>query len=243
MFAEVWWVWGGGWEGLSVVRLPLRRHAAPLSGRSAAVPRHSGSHAEWVSFRSDFRKSVFLFLWFSNVSVFARYFITSAYLLSMIWRGRLAIELLKFPFSPLQQSWGTRVNEWSSPTLSCSSASSSATTSFPTTSTCARSFPAATWRPTPTCRAPAPPVMSPPTNPSARSRTQAAVSRWRHVGGICCGAWWVICATAWYKRVTQDYRLFNRTLVCRSLWKLITTPVLILMRYTQHLVFPSTMHT
>lgn len=35
---------------------------------------------------------------------------------------------------------------------------------------------------------------------------------------------------SWYKGIMWGYRLLNRTLVCRSRWKLITTPVLILTR-------------
>ncbi len=57
LFAEVWWVGGGGWEGLCVIRLPLCCHTTNLSGCTAPVPRYSGTHTEWV-----------LRLWFLNVS-------------------------------------------------------------------------------------------------------------------------------------------------------------------------------
>lgn len=158
----------------------------------------------------------------------------------MIWQGNPAIKLFKSSFPSLQRSPGMKVNEWSSPIWSCSSASSSVTMSFPTTSTCARSFPEVTWLLTPTCRARAPPAMSPPMNQSARSRRQAAVARMRHVGGICCGVWWVIWlqqskVTTRCEIITRGYRLFNRILVCQSRWKSIRTPVLILTRCIQHL--------
>ena len=93
-------------------------------------------------------------------------------------------------FSPLQPSRPTRASGWSSPTWCCSSASRSGTTSSPTTSTCARSSPAATWPLTPTCPAPAPPATTPATSRSARSRTLASASRWRHVLWGCVGWWW-----------------------------------------------------
>lgn len=121
-----------------------------------------------------------------NASVFARRPTTRSILIMCDSpRGNVALNI-QIPLFLLQPSRGTKVSGWSSPTWSCSSASSSATTSFPTTSTCARSSPAGTWRLTRICRARAPPAMSHPMSRSARSRMRAVVSRWRHVGGICC---------------------------------------------------------
>lgn len=133
-----------------------------------------------------------------------------------------------------------KASGWSSPTWSCSSASSSVTTSFPTTSTCARWFPAVTSLLTPTCCARAPPATSPPMNQSARSRRQAAAARTRHVGRRLLLVMWSLmshlCSSTkqqrGVKRVTWGFCLFNRIPACRSRWKSIKTPVLILMRYT-----------
>lgn len=131
-----------------------------------------------------------------------------------------------------------KANGWSSPTWSCSSVSSSVTTSSPTTFTCARSSPAATWLLTPTCRARDHPATSPPMNQNAKSRTRAAVSRWRHVGRHLLLVLWSVMShwhsntqvTVWLERVTWDYGLLDRIPVCQSRWRSITTPVLILMR-------------
>lgn len=104
-------------------------------------------------------------------------------------KGAPTLNYSTLPPSPLlitQPSRGTRASAWSSPIWCCSSASSSVTTSSPTTSTCAPSSPAATWRWTPTCRAPARLATSPRTSQSARSRRQAATARTRHVG---CRGW------------------------------------------------------
>lgn len=106
----------------------------------------------------------------------------TAYSLGVFCLSRLNYS--RAPLSPGQPSLEMKANEWSSPTWSCSSASSSDMMFFRTTSTCARSSPAATWPLTPTCRALAPPSTSPPTNPNAKSRKRAATWRWRHDGEI-----------------------------------------------------------
>lgn len=116
------------------------------------------------------------FLWIAFVStshcIFIRSFLS------------LSAQLFTCSSLPRQPSLEMKANEWSSPTWSCSSASSSDMMFFRTTSTCARSSPAATWPLTPTCRALAPPSTSPPTNPNAKSRKRAATWRWRHDGEI-----------------------------------------------------------
>lgn len=97
------------------------------------------------------------------------------------------------PF-PLQRSPGTKANEWSSPTWSYCSASSFVTTSFPTTSTCARLFPVVIWPLTPTCLAHVPPVTNLRMNQSVKIRRPAATARTRQVGGsCCCEVRWLSC--------------------------------------------------
>lgn len=99
--------------------------------------------------------------------------------------------------SPLQPSPGTKANVWSSLTWCYCSASSFVTTSFPTTSTCARLFPVVTWPLTPTCLAHVPPVTSLRMNQSAKIRRPAATARTRQVGGsCCCEVRWLSC-TVW----------------------------------------------
>lgn len=72
---------------------------------------------------------------------------------------------------------------------------------------------------------------------------------WGMLGGICCWCLWCVmshlysCTTqqCGVKGLTWSYCLFNRIPVCRSQWKSITTPVLILMRCT-HLSFSISFH-
>lgn len=104
VFAEVWWVGGGGWEGLRVVRLPLRCHAAGLSGCSAAVPRHSGARTEWVFFcRCD---SQMCQSWYDIEGtlypcVFASRFITHCiFIIHDLVRVKPGIQLFKSPSLP-----------------------------------------------------------------------------------------------------------------------------------------------
>lgn len=234
VFAEVWWFGGGGWERICVIWFTLICHSASLSGCSLTVPRHSGPHTKYVFFLTHFKLDLWLLIPLT----------LSQCIFEGFCEGNLPLNYWNPLFPRLQPSRGMKASEWSSPTWSYSFVSSFVMTYFPTTSTCARLFPVVTWLLTPTCPAHAPPVTNPQMNQSAKSRRQAATARMRHVGGSCCGAWWVRCAAVQFgvlQRVNMQLCCwFNRTQGCRSRWKLITTPVLILTRYTdEHFLFPS----
>lgn len=184
----MWWFGGGGWERICVVWVPLSCNSTSLSGCSATVPRHSGPHTEWV-----------FFLFFQRCQVWSGNFCFSLDCLFIYILNDLAREAMllnnstPLPF-PLQQSPGTKANEWSSPTWSYCSASSFVTTSFPTTSTCARLFPVVIWPLTPTCLAHVPPVTNLRMNQSVKIRRPAATARTRQVGGsCCCEVRWLSC--------------------------------------------------